>query len=127
MTETVYAIIESGLVTNTIVADAAFVARYFPDAIRVDTLSPQPGVAWTYASRTFSHTVTEERAFDGSVVVLPATASLNALTSADGTKIYSATSDYTISGTTITQVASGLMTSGQKVLVTYTLTVPVGV
>ncbi len=41
-----YAIIQDGTVVNVIVADAGFVAIYYPDSVRIDNVSPKPGIGW---------------------------------------------------------------------------------
>ena len=52
--ETVYAIIENGLVVNTIVADQNFINQNYPDAINITNISPRPGINWTYQNNTFT-------------------------------------------------------------------------
>jgi hypothetical protein len=44
--ETVYAVIQGGVVTNTIVADQAFIDQYYPGSPRIDNVTPQPGIGW---------------------------------------------------------------------------------
>jgi hypothetical protein len=55
-TPQVYAILNdvNTVVVNTIIADAAFVAANYPAAIRIDTITPQPGIGWTFAAGVFS-------------------------------------------------------------------------
>ena len=45
----VYAIVEKGVVTNVIVASAEFIAAV-PGHVRIDTVTPRPGLGWTYAN-----------------------------------------------------------------------------
>ena len=54
MTSHVYALIHDGVVENVIVATPAFVAEMTTDAVRIDHLTPTPGVGWTYSRRRFS-------------------------------------------------------------------------
>lgn len=48
-----YAILSKNIVVNVIVADADFVARYHPGAIRIDSLTPRPGIGWTWNGAAF--------------------------------------------------------------------------
>lgn len=41
-----YAIVEDGVVTNVVVAEASFAAGR-PDFVRVDTVRPRPGPGWS--------------------------------------------------------------------------------
>jgi hypothetical protein len=66
--------------------------------------------------------VTAPMTFSGTTLALPTGATLTTLKSADGVTTYQLTTDYTFANTTITQVAAGALTPGQKVLVTYTVT-----
>ncbi len=52
--ETQYAIHADGVVRNVIVADANFVAIYCPGAVRIDNLTPVPGIGWSYVGGVFS-------------------------------------------------------------------------
>lgn len=52
--EQVYAVIEGAVVVNIINADDAFVAEYYPAAVRVDVLTPVPAIGWSYVDGTFS-------------------------------------------------------------------------
>lgn len=52
--EQIYAVIENGAVINTIVATDAFIAEFYPAAVRVDNLSPVPAIGWTYAAGVFT-------------------------------------------------------------------------
>lgn len=50
-----FAVIEAGTVVNVIVADTlSWVQQAFPSAlaVQIDTLSPVPGIGWTYDSST---------------------------------------------------------------------------
>jgi hypothetical protein len=49
-----YAIIVGEIVANVIVADASFVATSAPGAIRIDNISPVPGIGWKYSGSTFT-------------------------------------------------------------------------
>ena len=52
--ETVYAVIQDGVVTNTIVADQAFIDQYYPGSPRIDNVAPQPGIGWGYDGTTWT-------------------------------------------------------------------------
>jgi hypothetical protein len=52
--ETVYAVIQDGVVTNTIVADQAFIDRHYPGSPRIDNVTPQPGIGWGYDGATWT-------------------------------------------------------------------------
>lgn len=58
MSSHVYAIIVDGVVDNIIVATPAFISDLGLDgtgrAVRIDNLSPTPGVGWTYRRRRFA-------------------------------------------------------------------------
>lgn len=47
----VYAIVTKGVVTNIVVATMEFIA-HVPGHIRIDTVTPRPGVGWAYDSKT---------------------------------------------------------------------------
>lgn len=54
-----YAIINSNVVENVIVADSAFAIQYKIDfnhqyVIRIDNLDPIPGIGWLYDGSSFS-------------------------------------------------------------------------
>jgi hypothetical protein len=49
-----YTIVKSGIVSNIIDASAEFVEIYQPGAVRVDCLSPQPGIGWFYDGTSFT-------------------------------------------------------------------------
>jgi phage tail sheath protein FI len=66
--------------------------------------------------------VTAPMTFQGAALPLPTGSTAPVVKSADGTKTYALTTDYTFAGNTITQVESGSMTADQAVLVTYTIT-----
>jgi len=54
----VYALINNGVVVNTIVADEAFIASIqanYDNCIRVDELEVKPSIGWTYADEVFSN------------------------------------------------------------------------
>jgi hypothetical protein len=46
--ETVYAVLEDGVVTNTVVADQAFIDQHYPGSPRIDNVTPQPGIGWGF-------------------------------------------------------------------------------
>lgn len=50
--EEIYAVITGGVVTNTIVADEKF-ADGKPNIIRIDQMSPRPGIGWKYLKGEF--------------------------------------------------------------------------
>jgi hypothetical protein len=53
----VYALIKDGVVKNTIVADADFIATIqdqWDYCIRIDQLDPQPSQLWLYDGETFT-------------------------------------------------------------------------
>lgn len=52
--EQIYAIITNNVVTNTIVADQAFIDAAYPGAIRIDQLDPTPGIDWSYENGVFT-------------------------------------------------------------------------
>ena len=52
--ETVYAVIQDGVVVNTIVADQAFIDQHYPGAPRIDNVTPQPGIGWGYDGTTWT-------------------------------------------------------------------------
>lgn len=52
--EMIYAIIQSGVVVNTIVADPEFISQFYPESIRIDNLDPIPGIGWLYLDGVFS-------------------------------------------------------------------------
>lgn len=49
-----YALIQNGLVSSVILADAAVVQADFPGAVLIDGMNPTPGVGWSYANGTFT-------------------------------------------------------------------------
>jgi hypothetical protein len=49
----VYAVVEHGTVTNIIVATAAFAAS-IRGTLRIDNVTPRPGVGWTHSSQKWS-------------------------------------------------------------------------
>jgi len=49
----IYAIINNGVVENTIVADETFVSQIqiqHEAVVRIDNLEPQPGIGWNYSA-----------------------------------------------------------------------------
>lgn len=51
----VFALIENGIVTNTIIADNAFVSSIennFDHIVQIDELDPRPSISWTYDENT---------------------------------------------------------------------------
>lgn len=50
----IFAVISNGVVTNIIMASAAFVDQYYPGAIQISNIMPQPGIGWTYQNGEFS-------------------------------------------------------------------------
>jgi hypothetical protein len=52
--ETVYAVIQDGVVTNTVVADQTFIDQHYPGAPRIDNVAPQPGIGWGYDGTTWT-------------------------------------------------------------------------
>jgi len=52
--ETVYAVIQDGVVINTIVADQAFIDQHYPGSPRIDNVTPQPGIGWGYDGATWT-------------------------------------------------------------------------
>ena len=49
-----FAIIQNGTVANVIVADQGFINVHCPGAVRIDTLTPVPGIGWTYDGTVFT-------------------------------------------------------------------------
>jgi hypothetical protein len=49
----IFAIIENGLVINTIIADQDFVDKVYPDAVEITELNPRPAISWTYDGSQF--------------------------------------------------------------------------
>ena len=49
----VYAIVEAGVVSNVVVATADFIATV-KGHVRIDTVTPRPGVGWTYENKTWT-------------------------------------------------------------------------
>jgi len=49
----VYAVVEHGVVSNVIVATAAFAATAHR-TVRIDQVVPRPGVGWSYANRRWT-------------------------------------------------------------------------
>lgn len=49
-----YAVISNGVCVTVIVADADFAAAHFPGAIDIDTVSPRPGIGWSYDGTTWT-------------------------------------------------------------------------
>lgn len=52
--ETVYAVIQNGVVVNTIVASQSFVDANYPGSPRIDGITPQPGIGWGYDGTTWT-------------------------------------------------------------------------
>jgi hypothetical protein len=52
--ETVYAVIQNGVVTNTIVAEQPFIDQHYPGSPRIDNVTPQPGIGWGYDGATWT-------------------------------------------------------------------------
>ena len=52
--ETVYAVIQDGVVTNTIVADQTFIDQHYPGSPRIDNVTPQPGIGWGFDDTTWT-------------------------------------------------------------------------
>ena len=52
--ETVYAVIQDGVVTNTVVADQAFIDQHYPGSQRIDNVTPQPGIGWGFDGTTWT-------------------------------------------------------------------------
>jgi|GEM_PF-3517146 len=52
--EMVYAVIQNGVVVNTIVASQPFVDANYPGSPRIDTITPQPGIGWGYDGTTWT-------------------------------------------------------------------------
>jgi hypothetical protein len=52
--ETVYAVIQDGVVTNTIVADQTFIDQHYPGTPRIDNVAPQPGIGWGFDGTTWT-------------------------------------------------------------------------
>lgn len=56
----IYALINAGIVTNTILADPPFlkfIEKDYDAIVRIDTLDPVPGIWWTYDGVSFSQGV----------------------------------------------------------------------
>ena len=51
--EEIWAIITNDVVTNVIVATQDFIGNN-PAAVRIDNVTPQPGIAWTYKDGKFT-------------------------------------------------------------------------
>ena len=49
----VYAVVEHGTVTNVIVASADFAATIH-GTVRIDHVTPRPGVGWSYANKQWT-------------------------------------------------------------------------
>ena len=49
----VYAVVEHGTVTNVILATAGFAATV-RGTIRIDHVTPRPGVGWSYANKVWT-------------------------------------------------------------------------
>jgi hypothetical protein len=56
----IFAIIENGLVINTILADQDFVDKVYPDAVEITELDPRPSIGWTYDKKKFTEPVVDE-------------------------------------------------------------------
>ena len=56
----IFAVIENGLVINTIVADQNFVDKVYPDAVEITDIVPQPAIGWTYDKKKFKKPVIDE-------------------------------------------------------------------
>lgn len=54
----VWGVIQNGTIVNVISADSAFVNLYYPGAIQLDTMQPQPGIGWGYAAGRFTPPIT---------------------------------------------------------------------
>lgn len=55
--EKVYALIKNGIVENTIVAEASFIALIegqYDSCVRIDELDVKPGIGWSYDGERFS-------------------------------------------------------------------------
>jgi len=50
----VFAVIQSGVVVNTIVASQSFGDAHYPGSPRIDTITPQPGIGWGYDGTTWT-------------------------------------------------------------------------
>ena len=49
----VYAIVQAGTVVNIVVATADFITTV-TGAVRIDDVTPRPGVGWTYANKKWT-------------------------------------------------------------------------
>ncbi len=78
---------------------------------------PHPAVSLV----TIAGPVTARMVFAGTTLTLPTGASAPVVKSADGSVTYQLTTDYTFTGSTITQVVDGAMVADQVALVTYTI------
>lgn len=59
----IYALIKSGIVENTIIADEGFIAMIASEwdhCVRVDEMDPQPGIGWSYDGSVFTAPVIPE-------------------------------------------------------------------
>lgn len=56
----IFAVIENGLVVNTILADQDFVDKVYPDAVEITDIDPQPAIGWTYDKKKFKKPVVDE-------------------------------------------------------------------
>ena len=55
--ETIYALINAGVVENTIVADTNFISgieNNWDACVQIDGLDPMPGIGWTYDGTDFA-------------------------------------------------------------------------
>lgn len=53
----IFAVIENGLVINTIIADQDFIDKVYPDAVDITDLDPRPSSGWTYDKKKFKQPV----------------------------------------------------------------------
>lgn len=55
----IFAVIENGLVVNTIIADQDFIDKVYPDAVDITELDLKPEIGWTYDKKKFKKPVDE--------------------------------------------------------------------
>jgi hypothetical protein len=51
--EQTHAVVENGFVVNVVVADQAFMDKWYPGSVDITGMDPMPGIGWAYDGTTF--------------------------------------------------------------------------
>jgi hypothetical protein len=52
--EQTHAVVEDGIVANVVVADQAFMDKWYPGSVDITGMDPMPGIGWAYDGTTFT-------------------------------------------------------------------------